>query len=153
MLILTVVIIFISIFFIIKGASQNKENYLVAGNLMLLLSMIVNIAGSYNFSYRGFITSVIGALIVYGLTVIIIALNIRKKDIIIEELEEQALNGKETTDWIYDAERSELDYSSYHCSCCNKKIVMYDDAKPYKYCPFCGRMYAAKKLEEEHPVK
>lgn len=141
MIVLVILCILTASVLIILGAVKNKINYLLAGDLTLLFAMIINMARSYNFSQKAFMIAFIGAVAIYILTVLVIAINIIKKDMLIKELKEQALSSKETTDWIYVPERSDLGYSSYRCSYCDKEIVMYDDVKPYKYCPFCGRMY------------
>ena len=85
MFILVGLCILIALALIILGSVKIKENYLVAGDLVLVLGMIINMARSYNSSVSVFISATVAALIVFGLVVIVIALNIRKKDMLINK--------------------------------------------------------------------
>lgn len=135
MFILVGLCILIALALIILGSVKIKENYLIAGDLVLVLGMIINMARSYNSSTRVFISATVTALIIYGLTVIVIALNIRKKDMLIN---------KKTGMWEKDLVASDIDYDMYKCSVCGQQIIanpqthineVYDKNK---FCCNCG---------------
>ena len=135
MFILVGLCILIALALIILGSVKIKENYLVAGDLVLVLGMIINMARSYNSSVSVFISATVAALIVFGLVVIVIALNIRKKDMLIN---------KRTGMWEKNCVASDIDYTVYECSVCGKWIYknpstsIFEIYKENKYCRNCG---------------
>lgn len=134
MFILVGLCILIALVLVILGPVKNKENYLIAGNLTLLLGMIIEMARSYNSPGKVFIIATITVLITYGLAVIVVALIIKRKDMQISRLEsimageyafsigaKDMLIHEKTGKW--EKEVSDIDYDMYKCSECGKEII------------------------------
>lgn len=94
MIILVGLCILIALVLVILGSRPDKENYLIASNLTLLLGMIINMARLYNPSEDVFIIATVVALVIYGLTEINIVLIIKRKDMQISRLE-SIIDGEE----------------------------------------------------------